>query len=71
MVFAGNLFGPRYLGTVSGIISMVHQISGGLGALVGAVIFDRTASYQGAFVLMLALAAVGAATSFLVRERPA
>ena len=70
VVFAGNLFGPRNLGTVTGIISMVHQIFGGLGALAGAVIFDRTGNYHSAFVLMLALAAVAAVATLLVRERP-
>ena len=70
VVFAGNLFGPARLGTVSGMISMVHQISGGLGALIGAVIFDRWHSYDAAFVLMLALAVVGTATSLLVRDKP-
>ena len=59
VVFAGNLFGPARLGTVSGLINSVHQITGGLGAFVGAVIFDRYDSYDGAFVLMIALAAVG------------
>ena len=69
VVFAGNTFGPVRLGTVSGIISMVHQITGGLGALGGAVIFDLTNSYQSAFAVMLALAVLAAAMTWLVRER--
>ncbi len=58
VVFAGNLFGPSRLGTVSGLINAVHQIAGGLGAFVGAVIFDRWDSYDGAFALMAVLAVV-------------
>ena len=58
VVFAGNLFGPSRLGAVSGLINAVHQIAGGLGAFVGAVIFDRWESYDGAFALMAALAVV-------------
>ena len=69
VVFAGNTFGPARLGTVSGIISMVHQITGGLGALGGAVIFDLTNSYQSAFGVMLALAVIAAAMTWMVRER--
>ncbi len=58
VVFAGNLFGPSRLGTVSGLINAIHQVAGGLGAFVGAVIFDRWESYDGAFALMAALAVV-------------
>ncbi len=42
----------------------------GLGALVGALIFDQTGSYDGAFVLMMALALAAAFPTILVRERP-
>ena len=48
---------------------MVHQITGGLGALAGAVIFDAWHSYQPAFLLMLALAVVASALTLLVRDR--
>ena len=70
VVFAGNIFGPTRLGTVSGLISMVHQIAGGLGAFAGAAIFDQWGSYDRAFLLMLGLALIGAATTLLVREKP-
>ena len=70
VVFAGNIFGSKRLGTVSGLISMVHQIAGGLGALVGALIFDRWGSYDAAFVLMLVLALLGTAATLLLREKP-
>ena len=63
VVFAGNLFGPSRLGSVSGLINAVHQVSGGLGALAGAVMFDRWGSYDGAFALMAVLAAVAIAAT--------
>ncbi|MCH8207308.1 MAG: MFS transporter [Chloroflexi bacterium] len=69
VVFAESLFGPSRLGTVSGLINMVHQIGGGLGAFVGAVIFDRWGSYDGAFALMMALAAVAIAATLLLQRR--
>ena len=69
VVFTGNIFGPARLGTVSGLINMVHQVSGGLGAFTGAVIFDRWEGYDRAFILMLVLALVATALILLVRER--
>ena len=69
VVFSGNIFGPARLGRVSGTISMVHQISGGLGALAGALAFDIWGSYGRAFILMLTLSAVATAATLLVRDR--
>ena len=70
IVFVGNIFGTARLGTISGVINMSHQISGGLGAFVGAFIFDTWGSYDRAFILMLGLAFVAFVASLLVRERP-
>ena len=70
VVFTANIFGTKRLGTVSGLINMVHQSAGGVGAFVGAFIFDHWGNYDGAFILMLALAVLGTATSLLVRDRP-
>ncbi len=71
VVFAGNIFGTARLGAISGVISMVHQVAGGLGAFVGAFIFDQRGSYDGAFVLMFLLSFVALASTALVRERSA
>ena len=70
LVFAGNIFGTVRIGTVSGLITMVHQIAGGLGAFVGAAIFDSFGSYDRAFMLALIMAVVAVLTTFMVRERP-
>ena len=71
VVFAGNIFGSARLGSISGVISMVHQIAGGLGALVGALIFDQWGSYDRAFLLMLLLSISALAAVATVREAPA
>ena len=68
VIFSREIFGATRLGTVSGVISMVHQIFGGLGALVGALIFDYLGSYDSAFVLMLALSIAATALSPLLHR---
>jgi len=68
VVFAGNIFGPARLGAVAGTISMVHQIAGGLGAFVGAWIFDQWGSYDRAFGLMLALTIVAMALTLMIKQ---
>ncbi len=49
---------------------MVHQISGGLGALAGAVIFDQWGSYDRGFMVLLAMSLVAVPITLMVRERP-
>ena len=63
VIFAGTIFGPARLGTVTGAISMVHQMAGGLGALAGALIFDHWGSYDRAFMLMLGLSIIAMVVS--------
>ena len=70
VVFARNIYGVAQLGSVSGLINMAHQIAGGLGALTGALIFDFTGSYTGAFVVMFALSILATAFTLAIRERP-
>jgi len=69
VLFVRQSFGSRNLGGMTGLVTMVHQTCGGLGALVGARIFDETGRYHLAFALMLALSAIAAALSFTL-ERP-
>jgi len=70
VLFAGSLFGSARLGTVSGLLSMVHQVSAGGGALVGALIFDHWGSYDRAFMLMFVLAFVAMGLIMLGWRRP-
>ena len=69
VMFSGNIFGQRRLGRVSGTISGIHQVSGGLGALAGALSFDIWGSYDRAFLLMLALSIAATVGTLLVRDR--
>ena len=68
VVFLSNIYGPNRLGTLTGTVSMIHQIMGGLGALVGGWIYDMTGAYDAAFILMLALSLAATAFTFSVRE---
>ena len=68
VVFLGNIYGPSRLGTLTGTVSMIHQIAGGLGALAGGWIYDVTGEYNMAFALMLALSLAATAFALVVRE---
>ena len=54
VIFVRDAFGTANLGAITGLIVMVHHMCGGLGAWLGAVIFDASGGYDAAFAAMLA-----------------
>ena len=71
VVFVRESFGTRNLGALTGLITMVHQIFGGIGAYAGAAIFDATGTYDAAFLLMLASALVALMLTLVRPANPA
>jgi predicted MFS family arabinose efflux permease len=68
VVFVRESFGVKNLGAIAGLITMVHQIFGGLGAYAGAVIFDATGGYDAAFVVMLISSVAALALTLMLRR---
>lgn len=58
VVFVLESFGNRYLGALTGLITMVHHICGGIGAYFGAAVFDVTHRYDAAFLTVLVLSSI-------------
>jgi predicted MFS family arabinose efflux permease len=67
-VFVRESFGMKNLGALTGLITMVHQVFGGVGAYAGAVIFDTTGGYVVAFIAMLASAVLALALTMMLRR---
>ncbi|MDP2409635.1 MAG: MFS transporter [Pseudolabrys sp.] len=68
VIFVSQSFGTRHLGALTGIITMVHHIAGGLGAYVGAAVFDATGQYDMAFALMFASSVLALLLTLLLRQ---
>jgi predicted MFS family arabinose efflux permease len=68
VVFVSESFGKQHLGALTGLITMVHQMSGGVGAYLGAAAFDATGAYTGAFWVMLVLSGIALVLSLLLRR---
>ena len=58
-MLAVNNFGLRAAGKIGGVISLMESMGGGLGIWLTGVLYDRSASYQSAFLLILGLVATG------------
>ena len=70
VLFVRDGFGMRHLGAISGLITTVHQIFGGIGAYLGARIFDTAGDYDLALALMLAVSALALVLTLALRRAP-
>jgi len=70
VLFVRDAFGTRHLGAITGIITMVHQIFGGIGAYAGAAIFDATGRYDIAFFIVLAATVVALILTLCLDRTP-
>jgi predicted MFS family arabinose efflux permease len=68
VVFVRDHFGTKHLGAISGLVTMVHQLFGGLGAYGGALVFDLTGGYDAVFVVMLAASALALGLTLMLRR---
>lgn len=68
VVFVAQNFGTRHLGALTGLITMVHHICGGIGAYLGAAVFDATGGYDRAFLVMLSVSVVALLLTLLLRR---
>ena len=68
VVFVRDSFGMKNLGALSGLVTMVHQVFGGIGAYGGALAFDASGSYDAALLLMLATTGVALVLSLMLRR---
>lgn len=65
----GKMYGFSNIGTLTGFITTIHHLAGGLLIYLGGFVFDKTSSYQPVFLLytFLSLLAVGA--SLFINEK--
>jgi MFS family permease len=68
VLFVRDHFGMIELGALTGLVTMVHQIFGGLGAYGGALIFDATGTYDVAFIILLVASCLAFALSLILRH---
>lgn len=63
-----QVFGPRYVATLFGIVMMSHQIGAFFGAYLGGFIFDLTGSYDGAWGVSIALGLFSALVHLPIKD---
>jgi MFS family permease len=64
----GRLYGFSHVGLLSGFITTIHHLGGGFWAYAGGLIFDKTGSYQLAFILSAIMALGAVFSSIFIKE---
>ncbi len=65
-----QVFGPRYLATLVGIVFLMHQTGSFLGAWLGGLAFERTGSYDLIWWSVVLLGVMAALLHWPIDERP-
>lgn len=68
VVFVKESFGTRHLGALTGLITLVHQVFGGMGAYLGAALFDHAGNYRAAFAVMFGVSMLAVLLTFMLRR---
>lgn len=66
----GQIFGPRYLATLFGVVMFSHQIGAFFGAWLGGMSYDLTGSYTFVWLAALTLSLMSAALHTPIEDTP-
>ena len=66
----GVMFGTRYIAMLSGFVFFSHQVGAFLGVWLGGRLYDTTGSYDGVWLLGVALGIFAAIVLLPIRETP-
>lgn len=64
----GKLYGFSHIGLISGFITMIHHMGGGLWVYIGGWSHDITASYQWSFIVSAVMAGVALICTLMIKE---
>ena len=65
-----QIFGPRYLGALFGIVFLSHQVGAFLGAWLGGYVFDLTGSYDAVWLTAVGLGVAAAVLHWPIADAP-
>ena len=64
------MFGPKYMGTLSGVVFLSHQVGAFLGVWLGGRLYEETGSYDVVWWLGVGLGVAAAIVHWPIQERP-
>lgn len=64
----GKLYGFSHIGLISGFITMIHHMGGGLWAYIGGWSFDMSGSYKWSFIASAVMACIALICTLMIKE---
>ena len=64
-----QIFGVKYMSTLTGIAFLFHQVGSFIGVWIGGYLFDTTGSYQVVWILTIALGVLAALINLPINDR--
>ena len=65
-----QVFGPRYMGTLFGIVFLSHQLGSFTGVALGGLLYDIYGSYEAAWWIAVALGGIAALMHLVIDDTP-
>lgn len=65
----GRRYGFSHVGFITGFITTIHHLGGGLWVYLGGVLFDKTASYRTIFLISAFMSLIALICSAFIKER--
>ncbi len=65
----GKLYGFSHIGLISGFITMIHHMGGGLWAYIGGWSFDISGSYKWSFIVSAVMAGIALICTLMIQEK--
>jgi predicted MFS family arabinose efflux permease len=66
----GQIFGPRYMATLFGIVMLGHQLGAFFGAWLGGLSYDLSGSYDAVWIISVLLGLLAAVLHWPIADRP-
>jgi len=69
VTLVGKMFGFTNIGILSGFITTIHHLGGGLLAYTGGIVFDQTNSYRAIFIFYTIMSLLAVVACIFIREK--
>ncbi len=65
----GKMFGFSNIGVITGLITTIHHLGGGLLVYAGGVVYDQTGSYEDVFMLSAVMSFIAVVACLFIKEK--
>jgi len=65
----GKMFGFSNIGVLTGLITTIHHLGGGILIYAGGVVYDQTGSYENVFILSAVMSLVAVVACIFIKEK--